>query len=102
VHLEAETRRFPTDFYFQCFYNHSQGYHDEDRWKAIQTIRQIPKPVVGYKILAAGRLTAKEGFEFAFRHLRKKDGVCVGVFPKHDPDQIEEDADLVRKLSKKR
>ena len=46
------------------------------------------------KAIAAGRTAAAEGFEFAFRHLRDKDGVCVGVFPKHDPDQIEENVGL--------
>jgi len=94
VHLEAEKRGFPTDFYFQCFYNPRQGYREEDRQKAIAAIRQIAKPVVGYKILAAGRTGAAEGFEFAFRHLRDKDGVCVGMFPKRDPDQIEENVGL--------
>jgi len=94
VHVDAEKRRFPTDFYFQCFYNPRQGYREQDRQKAIAAIRQIAKPVVGYKILAAGRTRAAEGFEFAFRHLRDKDGVCVGMFPKHDPDQIEENVGL--------
>jgi len=98
VHLEAEEQGFPTDFYFQCFYNPNQGYREEDRPKAVEALRQIPKPVVGYKILGAGRLPARAGFEFAFRHLREKDGVCVGMFPKHDPDQIEEDARLARTL----
>ena len=52
-----------------------------------------------YKILAAGRLPAREGFGFAFRHLAPKDGVCVGVFPKDDPGQVGEDATLTRALS---
>jgi len=99
IHLEAEKRGFPTDFYFQCFYMPSRGFRPEDRQRAIKAIRQIRKPVVGYKILAAGRLQGKEGFTFAFRHLRRKDGVCVGMFPKHQPDQIQENADLTRRLT---
>ncbi len=100
VHLEAEKRKFPTDFYFQCFYNPRRGYREEDREKAVQAIAQIEKPVVGYKILAAGRLKGKEGFEFAFSRLRRKDAVCVGMFPKHQPDQIKENAGLARSLTK--
>lgn len=101
VHLEAEKLGFPTDFYFQCFYNPTQGFRDEDRLKAVETIRQISKPVVAYKILGAGRLPAREGFEFALRHIREKDGICVGIFPKHHPRQIEEDVALVRELSQR-
>jgi hypothetical protein len=101
VHLEAERQGFPTDFYFQCFFNPSQGYQEEDRQKVVEAIRQIAKPVVGYKILGAGRLPAQEAFAFAWRHLREKDGVCVGMFPKHDSDQVEEDARLARRLSEK-
>jgi len=101
VHLEAERRGFPADFYFQCFYNvaHADHYVDEDRTKAVATIRQVAKPVIGYKILAAGRNQAVESFEFAFRHIRPKDGVCVGVFPKDQPDQIAQNAALVRRFS---
>jgi len=55
VHLEAEKRRFPTDFYFQCFYNPRQGYREQDRQKAIATIQQMAKPVVGYKKTCSGR-----------------------------------------------
>jgi len=101
VHLEAERRGFPADFYFQCFYNVAHGDHfvDEDRTKAVATIRQVAKPVIGYKILAAGRNQAVEAFEFAFRPIRPKDGVCVGVFPKDQPDQIAQNAALVRRLS---
>lgn len=101
VHPELERRKFPTDFYYQCFYTVSKGatYRSEERAKAIETIRQIEKPVVAYKILAAGRLTAEEGFEFAFSHIRRKDGVCVGIFIRDGKDQIRQDATLTESLS---
>ena len=98
LHLEAEKQRLPTDFYFQCFYR-PEKYLAEDRDKAVETIRQLEKPVVAYKILAAGRLAAEEGFGFAFKHIRRKDGVCVGVYPKDRPVEISEDAQLARKLT---
>ena len=98
VHLEVERQGFPTDFYFQCFYNpgHGEGYREEDRQRAVAAIRQIEKPVVAYKILAAGRLKAAEGFEFALRHLREKDGVCVGMYPKHHPEEVAENVALTK------
>ena len=99
VHLAAEKAKLPTDFYYQCFYNPSKGYRAEDREKAVAALRQVGKPVVGYKILAAGRLKAADGFGFAFRHLRPGDGVCVGMFPKHQPDQIQQNASLTRSLT---
>ena len=58
------------------------------------------RPVVGYKILGAGRLPAKEAFAFAFQRLRAKDGVCVGIYPPEKEDMLAEDARLTAKLSK--
>ena len=99
VHLEAEKQRFPTDFYFQCVCDPTQGYRPETREKAFAAIRQIAKPAVAYKILGAGRIPAPEGFDHAFRHIARKDGVCVGMFPKRNPGEIRQNADLARKLS---
>lgn len=101
IHPEIERRGFPTDFYFQCFYNASKGekYRAEEREKAIVTIHQIKKPVIGYKILAAGRLPPQEGFEYAFAHLAPKDGVCVGVYTKDAVDQIRQNATLTESLA---
>jgi len=98
THLLAEEKKLPTDFYHQCFYQ-PENYSDEVREQAITTIKQLEKPVVGYKVLAAGRLSAEEGFGYAFKHLRRKDGVCVGLYPPQKPDQITEDAGLARKLT---
>ena len=98
THLIAEDRKFPTDFYHQCFFQ-PEDYSLELRDKAVATIQKLEKTVVGYKILAAGRLPAVEAFTFAFKHIRPKDGVCVGVFPKLKADQIAENAALALKLS---
>jgi len=103
IHPDLEGRGFPTDFYFQCMFNVSKGelYRLAERTKAVETIRKIEKPVVAYKILGAGRLTAPEGFEYAFNHLRRKDAVCVGVYTKDAVDQIRENATLTEALTTK-
>jgi hypothetical protein len=101
IHLEIERRKFPTDFYYQCFYNVTAGptYREEERAKAIEVIAKIDKPVIAYKILAAGRLAPADGFEFAFNHIRRKDGVCVGIYMKDAQDQIRQNATFTEMLT---
>ena len=91
---ELEKRKFPTDFYFQCFYNVSREgqWGEGERQAAVEAIRQIEKPVVAYKILAAGRLPAQAAFEYAFEKLRRKDGVCVGIHRGDAVDHVRQNA----------
>ncbi|RJP31688.1 MAG: hypothetical protein C4527_07260 [Candidatus Omnitrophota bacterium] len=96
----AQKEDFPVDFYMQCFYNlnvHENQYLPEDRDAAIACIQTLEKPVIGYKILAAGRNEPEAAFRFAFSHIRAKDAVCVGMFPKYRPDEIRQDAEWTRK-----
>lgn len=101
IHPELERRGFPTDFYFQCLFNASKSndYSPAERERAAATIAQLKKPVVAYKILAAGRLTAAEGFEYAFGHIRRKGGVCVGIFAANAIDQIRQNATFTDMLT---
>lgn len=91
---ELEKRKFPTDFYFQCFYNVSRigQWGSAERETAVAAIRKIDKPVVAYKILGAGRLPAQAAFEYAFAKLRRKDGVCVGIHRGDAVDHIRQNA----------
>lgn len=101
---ECEEKGFPTDFYYQCFYCVSKGetYREEERTRAVEAIKKIDKkPVVAYKILGAGRLTPDKGFEFAAEHIRRKDGVCVGIYAKDAILQIRENAILTEQLLSK-
>jgi hypothetical protein len=36
-----------------------------------------------------------------WQHLKAKDGLCVGIFPKDKPDQIAENTRLTRQLTKR-
>ena len=103
VHPELERRKFPTDFYYQCMYNSSKtdDYSAAEREKAAATIARLDKPVVAYKILGAGRLTAGEGFEYAFNHIKRKDGVCVGIYAEKAIDQIRQNATYTEMLTAK-
>jgi hypothetical protein len=101
IHPELERRGFPTDFYYQCLYNVSKSndYSAAEREKAMATIAGLEKPVIAYKILAAGRLPASEGFEYAFNHIARKDGVCVGIYAQKAIDQIRQNATYTETLS---
>jgi hypothetical protein len=101
THCEYERREMPADFYYQCFFQPVGGqYKMPQRDLAVAAIRKIEKkPVIGYKILAAGRIPAKEGFAFAFQHLRPKDGVCVGIYPPENAKMLAQDAALTAKLT---
>jgi len=103
IHPELERRMFPTDFYYQCMYNASKtnDYSPAEREKAVATIARLGKPVVAYKILAAGRLAAAQGFEYAFNHIKRKDGVCVGIYAQNAIDQIRQNATYTEMLTTK-
>lgn len=51
-------------------------------------IGRLTKPVVAYKVLAAGRVAPSEAFPKLGRHLKPKDGLSAAVFPKDDPTQV--------------
>ena len=95
THLTAEEKRLPTDFYHQTLYR-PDNYVKEGLEQSLATIEKLAKPVVGYKALGAGRILPKDAFPYLFKRLKRKDGICVGMFPKNDPDQIAENASLAR------
>lgn len=97
THLMAEERGLPTDFYHQCVYQ-PENYSRECWDLAMDTIGKLDKPVVAYKVLAAGRVQPAEAFPDLWRRLKPKDGLCVGVFPKDKPEQIAENVGIVRRL----
>ena len=101
VHPELQRRGFPADFYFQCMYNASKtsDFSAAERKLAEATVAVLKKPVIAYKILGAGRLPASEGFEAAFNHIQRKDGVCVGIFAQNAIDQIRQNATYTKMLT---
>jgi hypothetical protein len=97
VNLLAQERGFANDFFFQCLYP-DDNFHPADRDRAALALAQLEKPAVAYKVLAAGRLEARDGYAHIGRYLRPKDGVCVGIYPRDDPHQIRINAQLARAL----
>lgn len=62
----------------------SGGAHDHDNiWsiapeKTIAFMRSVPRPWIAFKVLAAGAIHPREGFQYAFAN--GADFVCVGMF----------------------
>jgi len=88
-----------------CFYN-CGSLHDgkgdkfkpEDPPPAVAAIRQIDKPCIGYKIMAAGRVEPREAFEFAFDNIKPGDVVNVGMHRGDRDDMVEENVRLVEEI----
>jgi hypothetical protein len=95
THLQAEEKGLPTNFYHQTLYR-PDNYVPEGLEESLATIEKLEKPVVAYKALGAGRIQPKDTFPYLLKRLRRKDGICVGVFPRKT-DQLEENSVLMRK-----
>ena len=90
--MEVEERGWPADFYMVSMY-HIEGYQGklgadkdekfipEHRTRALKVIRDLPKPCLAYKILAAGRLDPREAFKEVLENIKPSDGIVVGMFP---------------------
>ncbi len=98
----AVSSGLPVDFFCTCFYDiylRGEEYLPEDRDAMGAAVRETPKPCVAYKIMAAGRNDPEEAFEYAYRHIKPIDTVCVGVFTKDHPTQVADNAALCRRFS---
>jgi hypothetical protein len=117
--IEAiEEKGWETDFYMCCFYNLARGYKSapavdqnayaqdrfppEDPIRMTRTIRQVRKPCIGFKIMAASRkcgtpASTRDAFRFALENIKPTDMVDVGIFQKHK-NQVAEDVAIVREI----
>lgn len=116
---EIETKGWPVDFYQACFYRQSrnaedyqkditvvpvgEAYLSSDPPRMCKVIRQVSKPCLGFKILAAGRRctseqSVQEAFKFAYENIKPTDVLIVGMFPKYK-DQIGENTGYARQFA---
>jgi len=106
--FEWAEKNLDVDFYMCSYYNsahrdthaeHLSGmaewFKPEDRDAMVRTIRGLSRPVIHYKVMAAGRNDPREALEFVARHLRPQDALCVGFFMRDNPAMIEEDLRLL-------
>jgi hypothetical protein len=106
--FEWAEEHLDVEFYMCSYYNpsrrdrdpeHREGareaWLDSDRERMVETIAGLGRPVIHYKVLAAGRNDPAEALAFVARHLRENDAVCVGIYQEHKSGMLREDIDLV-------
>ena len=100
VPIACEKAGLEPDFYMKTVHSHKywsaerQPEHD-NIWartpeKTIEFMRNVNRPWIAYKVLAAGAIGPKEGFKFAFEN--GADFICVGMFD----FQVREDAIIAK------
>jgi hypothetical protein len=106
--FEWAEEHLEVDFYLCSYYNPSRrderAQHDPeaperfaaaDRVTMTKAIQGLSRPVIHYKVMAAGRNHPPEAFRFVARHLRPEDAVCVGAFTRDNPHMLKEDLQLL-------
>jgi hypothetical protein len=117
--MKMEDAGWETDFYMTCFHYVTRtrdemrkelGFvtigepfieSDPDRMTAV--IRQVDKPCLAFKILAAGRRCSSQGavaaaFKYAFGNIKKTDAVIVGMYPRYQ-DEVALNVEHMRKYA---
>lgn len=115
----AEEKGWNLDLYMTCFYRVTRTPEEiqaelkeaplgelflaSDPPRMCEVIRQVNRPCLGFKILAAGRKCNRPeevagAFQFAFQNIKSTDAVIVGMFPRFRNEPAE-NAALVRRLA---
>lgn len=109
-HRRARELDLGAEFHMVCFYNltgrrgkidvadPAERYHPDDPPKAVRLIQELNLPCLAYKVLAAGRRDPVEALTYAFQNIKPTDAVVVGVYTGDNPNQVYDDARIVREL----
>jgi hypothetical protein len=81
-----------------------ETYLSDDPAKMRRIVRQVRKPCLVYKLLAAGRKCGSPqeirlSFEFAYQNIKPIDAAIVGMYPRYS-DQISENTRTVSEILK--
>jgi hypothetical protein len=94
------------DFQMCCYYNPTdrskqaahiatgEKWDDEDRARMLATIATIDRPVVHFKVFAAGNKPILPAFEVLGKNMRENDVALMGFFLKDDEEMIAKDVAL--------
>jgi hypothetical protein len=115
----AEDSGWELDLYMTCFHRQTRTYDElkkllgqvplgevylpDDPAAMCSVVRQVKRPCLGFKILAAGRRCenpgdVREAFKFALTNIKPIDGVIVGMYPRYQ-DEIAENVALVKEFT---
>jgi hypothetical protein len=105
VIIQCEKAGVKTDFYMKTFHHldywsagpkkRNDSVFEETPEKTIEVMKTLDKPWVAFKVLAAGAISPRNGFELAVKN--GADFLCVGMFD----FQVEEDAALAKDIIEK-
>lgn len=101
------------DYYMCSYYNplrrdklpdHVAGqvesYLEEDRDTMSALIKNLSRPAIHYKVMAAGRNDPAEALAAVAQNLRENDAVCVGVYTNDKPDMLQEDVTILEEYTR--
>lgn len=71
-----------------------ERWEEADRARMLDVIATLDRPVVHYKVFAAGNKPISEAFETMSRSMRDCDVACIGIFLKDDQFMISKDVEL--------
>lgn len=104
----AEGVGLDVDYYMCSYYNaahrderaeHVPGmkewFLEEDRQVMTALVQELSRPVIHYKVLAAGRNDPAGAFAVVARSMRETDAVCVGIYDEDEPGMLAEDVRLL-------
>ena len=86
----SEQQKFDPDFYFKTF--NTVGYYSQDPRDVAALMKTIKKPWIAFKVLGAGRVLPKDGFDLAFKS--GADFINVGMYD----FQVEANISLVHEV----
>ncbi len=86
--MDAEKENINPDFYFKTF--NDVGYESQKPAEIAAFMKKVKKPWIAFKVLGAGRMKPREGFDLAFK--LGADFVNVGMYD----FQVADDVGLVR------
>lgn len=105
----CEEKKIPADFYLKTFHHHKYptaprpeqltkpyseipGYWCQDPQRTIEVMRQVAKPWIAFKVMAAGAIPPESAFQFVFQN--GADFSLAGMFD----FEIEPDVRILNKL----
>ncbi len=79
-----------------------EGWIASDPPKMAEAVRKVNKPVLVYKVLAAGRKCGSEeekrkAIDWAYKNIKPIDATIIGLYPRYS-DQVTETATMVREI----
>jgi hypothetical protein len=115
----VEDKAWENDFFMTCFYNVSrpaeeirerfgttivgEPFLESDRDLMSAVVRQVKRPCLAFKILAAGRLcwndeSVESAFQYALSHIKSTDAVILGMYPRFS-DEVARNVELTLKYA---